>query len=276
MNTAARAGPSFLFVLPEPPRERSIRPTIHEHGMKAFLLAAGHGTRLRPLTDKLPKCLVPIRGVPILGIWLELCRHFGIDEVLINLHSHCELVEEFVRNNSTGVRVHLSNEPALLGSAGTLHANRNWVDGQPCFWVLYADVLTTANLVRMLDFHRMRTPTATLGLYQVPDPRRCGVIQFDQAGVVQEFVEKPPSPSSNWAFSGLMIGTPALLDAIPASRPADLGFDVLPHLVGQMLAYPISEYLLDIGTMENYRAAQTTWPGLQEEPDRLYAASSHI
>ncbi len=244
--------------------------------MKAFLLAAGHGTRLRPLTDNLPKCLVPVRGVPILGIWLELCRRFGIDEVLVNLHSHSEMVQEYVRNNSTGVRVHLSNEPVLLGSAGTLRANRNWVDGEPCFWVFYADVLTTANLTRMLEFHRSRKPAATLGLYQVPDPRRCGVVQFDQAGVVQEFFEKPDMPSSPWAFSGLMIGTPEFLDAIPCSQHADLGFDVLPRLVGQMLAYPLSEYLLDIGTMENYLAAQTSWPGALEERDRLYAASSHF
>jgi NDP-sugar pyrophosphorylase family protein len=128
----------------------------------------------------------------------------------------------------------------------------------------------------MLEFHQSRKPAATLGLYQVPDPRRCGVVRFDQAGVVQEFVEKPAVPSSPWAFSGLMIGTPGLLDAIPCSQPADLGFDVLPRLVGQMLAYPLSEYLLDIGTMENYLAAQTSWPGPQEDHGRPYAASSHF
>jgi mannose-1-phosphate guanylyltransferase len=243
--------------------------------MKAFLLAAGHGRRLRPLTNKLPKCLVPIRGIPILGIWLELCRRFGIDEVLINLHSHCQLVEEFVRANSRGVRVRLSNEPVLLGSAGTLRANRDWVNGEPRFWVFYADVLTTANLERMLVFHERGNPAATLGLYQVPDPRRCGVVQFDAASIIREFVEKPAVPLSNCAFAGVMIATTELVDAIPSSQPADLGFDVLPRLVGKMLAYPISEYLLDIGTMENYRAAQTSWPGLQHEPDR-YATSNHL
>jgi mannose-1-phosphate guanylyltransferase len=244
--------------------------------VKAFLLAAGQGTRLRPLTDKLPKCLVPIRNVPVLGIWLELCRRFDIDEVLVNLHSHAELVEEYVKSDNSGVKVHLSRESVLLGSAGTLRANREWVKGEPYFWVLYADVLTTVNLARMMEFHQLRRPTATLGLYRVPDPRRCGVVRFDETGVIREFVEKPENPSSSWAFSGLMIGTPELLDAIPSSQPADLGFDVLPRLAGRMFAYPVHDYLLDVGTMENYRSAQTSWPGFMEEREKPYVASNHL
>jgi len=80
--------------------------------------------------------------------------------------------------------------------------------------------------------------------------------------VVREFVEKPAQPKSNWAFSGILLGTPDLLQAIPRELPADLGFHVLPKLVNRMLAYPISDYLVDIGTMEKYQSAQTTWPGL--------------
>ena len=81
--------------------------------------------------------------------------------------------------------------------------------------------------------------------------------------MVQQFVEKPRVPMGNLAFSGLMIGTAEMLDAIPAAVPSDIGFDVLPQLVGRMLAYPIHDYLIDIGTMANYQAAQNTWPGLQ-------------
>ena len=244
--------------------------------MKAFLLAAGQGTRLRPLTDKVPKCLVPIRNMPVLGIWLELCCRFGIDEVLVNLHSHADLVQHYLNSNLSNVKVHLSHEEVLLGSAGTLRANRDWVEGEPCFWVLYADVLTTANLARMLEFHELRKPIATLGLYQVPDPQRCGVVRFDESGIIREFVEKPTNPSTNWAFSGLMIGTPELLDAIPSSQPTDLGFDVLPLLTGQMFAYPVHDYVLDVGTMENYRLAQSSWPGFLEDNDKPYAASNHL
>lgn len=230
--------------------------------MKAFLLAAGHGTRLRPLTDRMPKCLVPIRGVPMLEIWLEVCRRTGIDDVLINLHAHAEIVRDALHDKETGVVVHLSEETTLLGSAGTLLANRNWVADEPSFWVLYADVLTTADLSGMVNFHSERQPIATIGLCQVKDPSRCGVVSFDDDFVVREFVEKPSHPKSNWVFSGLMIATPELLQKIPERLPVDLGFDVLPQLVGRMLAYPITDYLLDVGTMENYQTAQNSWPGL--------------
>jgi mannose-1-phosphate guanylyltransferase len=236
--------------------------------VKAFLLAAGHGTRLRPLTDTIPKCLVPICGVPMLQIWLELCQRSGIDEVLINLHAHADTVRTAIAEHDCGVRVQISDEPVLLGSAGTLLANRDWVASEPCFWIFYADVLTNADLPAIFRAHERHRPAATIGLYKVKEPSRCGVVSFDERFVVREFVEKPARPKSNWAFSGVMLGTQELIDAIPCRTPVDLGFDVLPQLGGRMIAYPISEYLLDIGTMENYHMAQTTWPGfvcLEEE-----------
>lgn len=231
--------------------------------MKAFLLAAGHGTRLRPITDRTPKCLVPIRGIPMLKIWLELCSRNGIDEVLINVHAHGDLVREAVRDCKASVSATVVEEKVLLGSAGTLHANRDWVACEKAFWVFYADVLTTTDLRQIAKFHNRRKPLATLGLYQVADPWRCGVAIFDENGVIREFDEKPEKPRSNWVFSGLMIASPAILNVIPRELPSDIGLDVLPRLVGRVLGYPLNDYLIDIGTLENYREAQTSWPGLQ-------------
>ena len=230
--------------------------------MKAFLLAAGQGTRLRPITDTIPKCLVPICGTPMLGIWMEICRNAGIDEVLINLHTHADIVRAWLNANDNGIRVRLVEEPTLLGSAGTLLANREWVASESSFWIFYADVLTNTVLTRMQEFHLRHGPIATLGLYQVPDPSRCGIVSYDEQMVVREFEEKPVRPKSKWAFSGVMIAAPQLLNHIPSRCPVDMGFDVLPRLAGQMRAYPISDFLLDIGTHENYQAAQNTWPGL--------------
>jgi mannose-1-phosphate guanylyltransferase len=231
--------------------------------VKAFLLAAGAGSRLRPITDTVPKCLVPIRGVPMLSIWLQICMHFGIDEVLINLHAHAAAVCEFLRQNTDGPRVRVVVEEQLLGSAGTLRANRDWIIADEFFWVFYADVLNRADLEGMMTTHRRRKPAATLGVYEVPDPRRCGIVTANDDGVIEEFVEKPEHPASNLAFSGLMIATPEVLDVIPPATPADIGFHVLPRLTGRMIAYPIRDYLLDIGTIENYEKAQATWPGLR-------------
>jgi mannose-1-phosphate guanylyltransferase len=211
--------------------------------MKAFLLAAGHGTRLRPLTDTMPKCLVPIRGVPLLKIWLDLCRSHEIDEVLINVHAHADAVRAFVSGTHTGVTVTVSEEKVLLGSAGTLVANRAWLQSDSSFWIFYSDVLTAARLDPLLSIHREYPDhLASLGVYQVPDPRRCGIVTLDERGIVRGFVEKSENP-------------PGCL--------ADIGFHVLPQLVGRMGAVPINEFLLDIGTMDNYRKAQEVWPAPQ-------------
>ena len=230
--------------------------------MKGFLLAAGNGTRLRPLTSSIPKCLVSIQGTPLLGIWLQWCALYGIDRVLINTHAHSERVQEFLATYSGPVQVTMTNEPKLLGSAGTLHVNRAFVAGELEFAVLYADVLTNCRFDQMLDFHRLHRAPVTVGTYHVPNPTQCGIISADELGRIVEFTEKPASPKSATAFSGVLIGGPALLDRVPARVPADIGFDVLPNVVGEMFAFPIADYVLDIGTIEKYEQAQKEWPGL--------------
>lgn len=232
--------------------------------MKAFLLAAGNGTRLRPLTEWIPKCLVPIRGVPLLQIWLEVCRRAGITEVLVNVHAHADSVRKWLMQADPGMPVHVIEESVLLGSAGTLLANQDWVAKESSFWVIYADVLTNADLMKMRDFHANHSSLVTMGTYRVENPTRCGIVTFDEEKLVRSFEEKPSRPKSNWAFSGLMIARPSMLAAIPQDIPSDLGFHVFPRLLGQISVYPIDEYLIDVGTTESYEVAQLTWPGLQE------------
>jgi len=228
--------------------------------MKAFILAAGLGTRLSPLTDTLPKCLLPIRGVPLLQSWLENCRVAGITEVLVNAHAHLQQVKDFVAGSNCGVKIHVVEETQLLGSAGTLAQNRDFVAGESDFYILYGDVLTNANLRSLLAFHRRKQQLAALGVYQVADPTRCGIVTTDEQGIVRSFVEKPKHPASDWAFSGIMVASPRIIDLIPATRPVDIGFDLLPQCVGKMAACKISGYLQDIGTLHNYHAAQDSWP----------------
>lgn len=230
--------------------------------MKAYILAAGNGTRLRPLTDSLPKCLLPIRGVPLLKIWLNICAAAGIHDVLVNVHAHKEKIREFARQQNGEVRLHIAEERELLGSAGTLAENKSFVDGEEDFCILYGDVLTNVDLSGLIQCHRDKKQVATLGIHQVANPTQCGIVAADENGIVQTFVEKPAMPDSNWAFSGVMMASQKIFGYTPAQRPVDIGFHLLPLLTGQMAAYKISGFLLDIGTLNNYNAAQTSWPGL--------------
>jgi mannose-1-phosphate guanylyltransferase len=113
---------------------------------------------------------------------------------------------------------------------------------------------------------------AFLLLYRVPNPSRCGIAITNEKGLIVDFEEKPKVPRSNWAFTGLMIASPQVLDFVPQRLPADISFDVLPSLVGNMMAYPIEDYVLDIGTSFNYEKAQRTWPGLDHA---AFASANH-
>ena len=126
----------------------------------------------------------------MLAVWLQLCRRYDIDEVTVSPHAHAGQVREYLATHQHGMRVHISEEPELLGSAGTLRANAEWVRAERDFWVFYGDVLTTADLERMLEYHRQRQGVVTLGVYEVPDPHRCGIVTADENGLVGSFVRK--------------------------------------------------------------------------------------
>ena len=259
--------------------------------MKAFLLSAGLGTRLRPLTDKMPKCLLPINGIPLLQIWLELLSRNGVDQVLINTHWHHEKVEchlsadypsTISRSYGAGADytdlqtaeekkkpiVKLYYEPELLGSAGTLLAKRDWVDDGEPFFILYGDNLTEVNLLKMYEFHKDHEWPFTLGVFKTDEPERCGIADIDESGKVVDFVEKPENPKSNLAHAGISIADKRIFDFFPpnakAIRPLDLGFHVIPNLVGEMKAYFIEEFLMDIGTPESYENAQKIYPQITQ------------
>lgn len=255
--------------------------------MKGFLLAAGLGTRIRPLTDNIPKCLVPINGKPLLQIWLELCQKHGITEILINTHHLPHLVENYFKDNGYSLsvnrdeetlipnnlstynldqlRITLSYEQVLLGSAGTLLANRNFVEGERDFFILYSDNLTNANLAELAKFHRSHGDLFTMGLFRTDRPMACGIARLDGYGKVVSFEEKPSNPKTNLAAAGIYVASLEIFKFFPSneeiapSTPMDLGFHVFPRLVGHIYGYLINEYLLDIGDLESYKKAQMEW-----------------
>jgi mannose-1-phosphate guanylyltransferase len=235
--------------------------------VKAFLLAAGEGRRLRPLTDSLPKCLVPVGGTPLLGLWLRLFEMHGITHVLVNVHHFHEQVVDFLESFPSSVSVETVHEPRLLGSAGTVLTNRRFVEGEESFFVLYGDVLTAVDLTAMTRFHAQRPETLTIGITPTDKPKEKGTVIVGSLGQVVAFEEKAAEPRSSLANAGVYIARQRLFDYLPSSTPhdrvLDFGHDVLPRMVPDIAAYEIGEFLIDIGTPEVYARAQHTWPGLR-------------
>ncbi len=238
--------------------------------MKAFLLAAGRGTRLKPFTDKHPKCLIPIHGTPLLEIWLDLLVRHGITEVLINTHHHADQVERFVslQRPQRPLGLQTVYEPYLRGSAGTLWTNRDFISPGEDFIIAYADNLTDLDLSKMIDFHkniRSMGGVLTMGLINAPNPRACGIVSLDVHHKIVAFEEKPEQPQSNLANAGIYVAGSELFNIMGSStdktaQPMDIAYHLLPALIGKMYGYPLACYLKDIGTPEAYQLALSQWP----------------
>lgn len=228
--------------------------------MKAFLLAAGIGSRLRPITDTMPKPMVTIDGQPMLDIWLDAFDRAGVDEVLVNLHHLPDVVRDHVAERTAPPAVRTVFEPDLLGSAGTLRANRDWVDGDDMFLACNADNLTDFDLRSLIDAHRTHDVMATLSVFHSPNPSAGGVVDLDADGVIAGFTEKPPAPVSDLTNAGMYAFAPSVLDEIDGAPPRDIGYDLLPRLVGRARAVLVEGFFRDIGTVDAYQQARKEWP----------------
>ena len=222
-------------------------------------MAAGVGSRLRPITDVTPKCMLAIGGRPLLDVWLEAFDRAGVDEVLVNLHHLPEVVSRYLATHEGPPAVRKVYEPELLGSAGTMAANRRWVDGEDLFLACNADNLTDFDLRSLIDAHKEHGAIATLTAFHSPNPSAGGVLQLDPTGGVIGFAEKPSQPVSDLVNAGMYAFHPSVLDEI-ALGPRDIGYDLLPRLVGRARAVLVEGYFRDIGTAEAYRRACEEWP----------------
>jgi mannose-1-phosphate guanylyltransferase len=229
--------------------------------MKAFLLTAGLGTRLRPLTDHTPKCLVPIGGKPLIDWWFDALEKAGVTDVLINLHHLPARVTDHVSKLSTPIKSHFFFEEQLLGSAGTLRANAGFVAGEKSFFIIYGDNLTSLSLAELQQFHDRQSHPLTMVLFHTNNPKSCGIAEIDENHTITVFVEKPAEPRSDLANGGIYMASPEVISAIPADKtPSDISFDLLPQFTGRMSGWLTKDYLIDIGTMENLEKARREWP----------------
>lgn len=225
---------------------------------KVLLMAAGLGTRLRPLTDEIPKCLIPIAGRPLLDYWFDLFAQANLRDILINTHHLPEKVRAYINpiNNLGRFKVQETFEPKLLGSAGTVHHNRKWISDNQTALIIYADNLSNVDLRSFLSFHHSHGGPMTMLLFRAPYPQRCGIAQLDQNSRIVEFVEKPQQPKGNLANGGIYALTASAWREMADMNKFDLGFDVLPAFVGRMHGWLWQGYHQDIGTIEVLEQAE--------------------
>jgi NDP-sugar pyrophosphorylase family protein len=238
---------------------------------KALVLAAGEGTRLRPLTFDRPKPMLPINGRPLLEYTVEWLRQHGIRDIAINLN-YCPdvIVNYFGDGAGMDVRIAYSYENPILGTAGAARKLNGFLGDSPLV-VMYGDVLTNMNLFALLAFHeqaRERDPRTqvTMSLYHVPNPTEVGLVGLDETGKITRFVEKP-SPDqvfTDLANAGVLVIEPDAIKPIPPDTFYDFGRHLFPQLLLAGVSMygwviPHDTYLLDIGTPDKYAQAQREW-----------------
>jgi mannose-1-phosphate guanylyltransferase len=227
--------------------------------MRALLLSAGLGTRLRPITATVPKCLVPIRGRPLLDYWLDSLVEGGIERILINTHYLAERVADHVRHSQWSERVTIVYEPMLLGTGGTILANRAFFADRP-FLVAHADNLSTIDITAFMraHFHRMPGTDMSMAVFYTDQPQSCGIVQLDPEGRVIEFHEKSANPPGNLANGAIYIFEPEAIGQLERlGKPIiDLSTEVIPTYVGRIQSYEIAGYHRDIGTVESLNRAE--------------------
>ncbi|MFP4145144.1 MAG: nucleotidyltransferase family protein [Phycisphaeraceae bacterium] len=234
---------------------------------KVLLLAGGLGTRLRPITHEVPKCLVPVAGRPLLDYWLDRLAEAGLREVLINNHHLPGQVRDYIdrANRERGFDITEAYEPELLGSAGTIAANRDWAADADRLLIIYADNLSRVPLDKLLAFDASHDDPVTMLLFHAERPESCGIAELDAEQRVVSFVEKPDEPKSDLANAGLYVFSREAWDEAAAIGGRDIGFDVLPRFVGRMRGWAFDGYHRDIGTLESLAQAERDAPRVSAE-----------
>jgi mannose-1-phosphate guanylyltransferase len=227
--------------------------------MKALFLAGGFGTRLKPITDYLPKPMVPVMGKPLLERNIERLKKYGVDEIVLSTCYKPKKIERhFKDGREFGVKISYVSEDIPLGTAGAIKNAQSFFT--ETFLVFNADILCDIDISEMIRFHKEKGALATIAVTQVDNPSDYGVIEHDEKGYITAFKEKPRphETNSNLINAGIYIFEPQLLDEIPYGRPVSIERDTYPLLLQKgfkLAVYNRCSYWLDLGTPEKYLKA---------------------
>jgi mannose-1-phosphate guanylyltransferase len=227
--------------------------------MKALILAAGFGTRLGKLTEKIPKALIKVGGTAILDHNIRKLLNAGISEILINTHYLSDQVEDFLRNQPYRELVKSVFEPSLLGTAGSVKANWDFFEGDD-FVVMHGDNYFEAELKPLLEAHSNRTTGTilTMATFNTISPELCGTVLTNNGGIVTDFFEKTSETRSFRANAAIYVVSPIakeyFLGALPPEN--DISLNVIPKLLGKIQEHFLLGDFIDIGSPTGLAAAE--------------------
>ena len=244
--------------------------------LNVLLLAAGMGTRLRPLTNTMPKCMVPIMGRPLLDYWIELLFSKEIEApvgpigtVFINTHYLPESVDQYVKTCAHSDRLSTIHEEALLGTAGTFVKLISRLKGQDLL-LAHADNLTLFDVNAFVHKHHNR-PTgciASMMTFETDDPRSCGIVELDAQDVAVAFHEKLENPPGNLANAAVFLFSPEAIETIELMSKNknlfDVSLDIVPSLLGKMATFQNKIYHRDIGNTHSLAQAEKEFPSVYQ------------
>ncbi|OUR60352.1 hypothetical protein A9Q74_14155 [Colwellia sp. 39_35_sub15_T18] len=228
--------------------------------MKALLLAAGLGTRLRPLTNNIPKCLVPINNKPLLGYWLEQLSAVGVTEFHINTHYLSSQVEAYLEPLKEKYNITTHYEPSLQGTLKTFQQlSKQLFDDEQAIIVAHADNLVFCDWQQFIEFHQ-RAPidiVASMMTFETTTPSSCGIVEIDEHKRLIAFHEKVANPPSNHA-SGAVFCFNSNVQKLWKKQAdcTDISYHLLPLLLGKIQCWHNNQYLKDIGTPQALQQAE--------------------
>jgi NDP-sugar pyrophosphorylase family protein len=205
--------------------------------VRAIILSAGKGMRLRKVIEDVPKPMVKLEGKPILEHNIEWIRDYGIKDIYINLHHLADVIRGYFGDGSKwGVKITYSYEPELLGTAGAVRkiAEECWqLPVNDAFLLIYGDNLLKYDLTEIVNFHEKNKGIATIAVYEKDDVSQSGIVLLDGNNKIIRFIEKPKPEEvvSNLVNTGIYVLEPDVLDYIPSAKALDFGRDIFPEMI---------------------------------------------
>lgn len=226
--------------------------------INCLLLSAGYGSRLKPLTNKNPKCLIKVKNQPILSHWIHFLKKNNVNNILVNTHYFHNKVEKFINDYNLQDIVTLSFEQNLLGTGGSILKNKLFFKNKS-FFVAHVDNYTVFNLKDFIKFHKQRPPDiiGTMMVFRVCSTKEYGIIKKSQQNILINFFEKQDNIEGTLANAAIYIFEPEIINILTniGEKYIDISLDLIPQLLNKVQIYENKNFCIDIGTLNGLQRA---------------------